>query len=546
MKNYISYSIIGIVLLLNACNMSDKEEVDLIIKNGSVYTVNNDFEIVDALAVNNGKIVAVGTDDMINNKYTSDSVFDATDLFVYPGFNDGHSHFLGYGIMKTQYADLVNTKSFDEICKRLVDHHNNYPTEWILGRGWDQNDWEIKEFPEKEELDKLFPDNPVMLTRVDGHAVIVNSKAMALAGINAKTAVDGGEVVLKNGEPTGVLIDNAIEIVREKVPVPDVAEKTAALLEAQKNCFARGLTTITDAGLDKADVMLIDDLQKTGKLKIKAYVMLSPNAENLDYFLVREPIRNGSLTVSSVKMYADGALGSRGALLLKPYSDAPEVTGLQLHKKAFYDSICKMAYDAGYQINTHAIGDSGNRLMLEVYSEVLGGKNDRRWRIEHSQIVDKEDFHYFGDYSIIPSIQATHCTSDMYWADERLGEERIKNAYAYQQLLDENGWFVNGTDFPIEDICPLKTFYAAVARKDLAGWPDGGFQSENAISREDALRSITIWPAKGSFDEENRGSIEVGKSADIVILNKDLLNCDEMEIPNLKIISTFVNGEKVY
>lgn len=252
------------------------------------------------------------------------------------------------------------------------------------------------------------------------------------------------------------------------------------------------------------------------------------------------------LTVSAVKLYIDGALGSRGALLLKPYSDMPGHYGLRLHPLEYYDTICKMAYEAGFQVNTHAIGDSGNRIMLKTYARFLKGKNDRRWRIEHAQVLSPNDFHYFGDYSIIPSIQSTHCTSDMYWAGKRLGEQRIKTAYAYQQLLEQNGWEVNGTDFPIEDISPLKTFYAAVSRKDLNGWPPGGFQTENAISRKDALYSITLWPAKGSFDEKTKGSIEKGKVADFVVLGQDIMTCPEPEIPHVKILETWVGGERVY
>ena len=525
--------------------MTDKQSVDLIIKNAKIYTVNNDFDIAEAFAVADGKIVAVGLNSEIESQY-SGKIVDAKGMYVYPGFNDGHSHFLGYGIMSLRYADLIGTLSFDEVCQRVEQHRKKFPSEWILGRGWDQNDWEIKEFPDKEKLDILFPETPVMLTRIDGHAVIVNSKAMELAGIDSQTIVDGGDVVIKNGEPTGVLIDNAIEIVRNIVPETTIEDKILALQKAQENCFARGLTTVTDAGLGKDDILLIDSLQKSGILKMKVYAMVSPESENLDYFLKKKPIQNGMLTVSAVKLYADGALGSRGALLLEPYSDAPDIRGLQLHPVNFYDSICRMAFESGFQVCTHAIGDSGNRLMLNVYSNILGGKNNKRWRIEHAQIVDSDDFHFFGDYSIIPSVQSTHCTSDMYWANDRLGQERIKNAYAYQQLLNENGWLINGTDFPIEDICPLKTYYAAVARKDLSGWPEDGFQIENAINRKDALKSITIWPAIGSFDENNRGSIEPGKAADVVILDRNLLECDEMEITNSNIVATYVDGNLVY
>lgn len=526
-----------------SCKM--KKEVDVIITNAVVYTVNNSFDVVECIAITDGRFVAVGSEDEILLKYKSENVFNAKGKFVYPGFNDGHSHFLGYGLMKTKYADLIDTKSFDEVVERVVTHNSKYTAEWILGRGWDQNDWENIEMPTNEKLNEAFPDNPVVLTRVDGHARIVNEEALKRAGITIETKVDGGEIIVKDGRLTGVLIDNAMELVQELIPDFSIQEKAEALKKAQEDCFAVGLTSVTDAGLDKDEILLIDELQNKNLLDIRVYAMLSPNKENFDYFFTKEPIKKDKLTVSSVKLYVDGALGSRGALLLEPYSDAMHTHGLQLSPQSYFDSICNMAYKAGFQVNTHAIGDSGNRIMLQSYASTLKGENDRRWRIEHAQIVNPDDMKYFSEYSIIPSVQATHCTSDMYWADERLGPERIKTAYAYQELLNQNGWFVNGTDFPIEGISPLKTYYAAVARKDSKGWPDGGFQIENAISREDALRSITIWPAKGSFEENNKGSIEVGKVADFVILDEDLLTVPEIKILTTKVLGTYVDGEKV-
>jgi predicted amidohydrolase YtcJ len=543
---FFRYKLLIILIMIAPSFYAQDTNVDLIVTNASIYTVNNSFDIVEAMAINKGEFVAVGTVDDILKKYSSDNIVNAQGKYIYPGFNDGHSHFLGYGMMKTKYANLVGTGSFDEIIEIVVAHNDLYTSSWILGRGWDQNDWGDNKFPTKDKLDKIFPNTPVILTRIDGHAIIVNSAALKLAGIDANTMVDGGEIIIQNGEPTGVLIDNAIEIVRRVIPEFSIEEKAKALKKAQHDCFAVGLTTVTDAGLDKDEILLIDNLQKTQKLNIRVYAMMSPNKENFDYFFSKDPIHNGRLTVSSVKLYVDGALGSRGALLLEPYSDDPKNMGLLLNPQSYFDSICKMAYDAGFQVNTHAIGDSGNRIMLQSYAKALKGKNDKRWRIEHAQIVNPNDMQLFSDYSIIPSVQATHCTSDMYWADERLGKERIKTAYAYQELLNQNGWLINGTDFPIEDISPLKTYYAAVSRKDLKGWPEGGFQMENALSRKDALRSITIWPAMGSFDEKIKGSIEVGKVADFVILDNDIMLISENEIPTTVIISTYVDGEKVY
>ncbi len=525
--------------------MAQKTNVDLIVTNATIYTVNDLFEIVDAFVVDNGKFLAMGTIDEILSEFSSDRILDANSKFIYPGFNDGHSHFLGYGLSVTKYANLVGTKSYNEVIERVIDHQKNYPGFWILGRGWDQNDWDKIAFPTKNELDSLFPDNPVVLTRIDGHAVLINSKAIELAGINENSVIDGGEVIMKDDKITGVLIDNAIDLIQSIIPEFSREDKMLALTRAQQDCYNVGLTSVTDAGLGKDEVLLIDQMQKNKELDIRVYAMLSPTKENFDHFFKIGPIHNDKLTVSSVKLYIDGALGSRGALLLEPYSDAPHSHGLQMNSQSYYDSICNMAYNAGFQVNTHAIGDSGNRIMLNSYAKYLKGKNDKRWRIEHAQIVEPSDRKYFHDYSIIPSVQSTHCTSDMYWADERLGPDRIKTAYAYADLLRENGWLINGTDFPVENISPLLTYYAAVSRKDLSGWPDGGFQNENALSREDALRSITIWPAKGSFDEKSKGSIEIGKVADFVILEKDIVEIPESEIPGTVVIATYVDGKKV-
>lgn len=544
MKNILFY----IMLILMAMNISckSKKQADLIVYNAKIYTVDSSFSTASAFAVKDGKFIAVGNDNDLLNQYDAKEKIDAHGKPVYPGFNDGHSHFLGYGITTSRYANLVGTQSFDEVVQKLKEFDKKNNPSWLLGRGWDQNDWDVQIFPVNDILNETFPGKPVVLTRIDGHAVIANNAALKIAGINAGTKIDGGEVVLKNNKPTGVLVDNALELMTKFIPPFNREQKTKALIKAQNDCFAVGLTTVTDAGLDKEDILLIDSLQQNGKLKMRVYAMINPNKEDFDYFFTQKPWHKERMTVSAVKLYIDGALGSRGALLLKEYSDDPGNFGLRLHQPAYYDSICRMAYKAGFQVNTHAIGDSGNRIMLHTYSKYLGGKNNRRWRIEHAQVVAPEDLHYFKDFSIIPSIQSTHCTSDMYWADERLGNERIKTAYAYHDLLMQNGWFVNGTDFPIEDITPLKTFYAAVARKDLKGWPENGFQMENAISRVDALRSITIWPAKGSFDENRKGSIEVGKVADFVILEKDLMTAPENELFKIKVISTYVNGEKVY
>ena len=542
MKKYAVVAIIWIVLL--SCS-SQKKHVDFIIANAKIYTVNNGFDLKESFAVKNGKFVEVGTSEDILRAYNADTVYNLNGKIVYPGFYDAHCHFYGYGL-NLQKADLVGTKSFDEVVERVKQHANNYPGEWILGRGWDQNDWEVKEFPSNEKLNMAFPGQPVVLTRIDGHALIANEEALKRAGVTINSTVDGGKFIKKNGKLTGVLVDMAEEMVMSVIPKPNESINKMALLEAQKACFAVGITTVDDAGLSKEIVELIDKLHKADSLKMRVYAMLSPSKENIEHFVKKGPYKTEYLNVRSIKLYADGALGSRGACLLHPYSDELGNHGFLVTSPKQLREVCKIAFENNYQVNTHAIGDSANRLMLKMYGEFLKGANNKRWRVEHAQVVHKNDFNIYKQFSIVPSIQPTHATSDMYWANERLGEERVKYAYAYKKLLEQNGWLAAGSDFPVEHINPLYGFYAAVARMDLKAYPEGGYQTENAITREQALKAMTIWAAKSNFEENERGSIEEGKFADFVVLEKDIMRVDVKVIPTIKVLETFVGGEKVY
>ena len=497
------------------------------------------------MAVRDGKIVEVGKTADLQNKYEAKENLDVHGKFVYPGFIDAHAHFLSYGT-SLQRVDLVGTNSWDEVIERTKQFAKDNPDGWLLGRGWDQNDWPVKEFPTNDKLNELFPDRPVLLTRVDGHAAIANQKALDLAGVKAGDKLNGGEVEVKNNKLTGILVDNAVHLVSSKIPAPTVAQAKEALIDAQKNCFAVGLTTVDDCGLDYQAILFIDSLQKAGDLKMRMYVMLSDAKRNFDFAFSKGKIKTDRLHVCAFKVYADGALGSRGACLLEPYSDKPGWSGFLLSSQQHFDSVAKIIFDHGWQMCTHAIGDSGNRTMLRIYGKYLNGKNDLRWRIEHAQVVNENDFKIFGDYNIIPSVQPTHATSDMYWAGDRLGPVRAKGAYAYKQLLDQNAWIPLGTDFPVEDISPFKTFYAAVARKDAKGWPANGFQMENALTREQALRGMTIWAAKANFEETEKGSLEKGKLADFVILDSDLMKEAPEKLLQVKVLKTFVGGEKVY
>jgi len=537
------YYIAVLVIVLLSCNR--KEKIDLLVYNATIYTVDSSFSTAEAMAVKDGKIIAVGKTADIEKEFDATEKLDAQGKFIYPGFIDAHAHFVGYG-MSLQRVDLTGTNSWEECIERVKIFANENKEGWITGRGWDQNDWAIKEFPNNEILDTLFPDRPVLLTRVDGHAAIANQKALDLAGIKAHDTLTGGEIEEMEGTLTGVLIDNAVDLVSSKIPAATDEQFKKALQAAEQNCFAMGLTTIDDCGLSFPSVDMIKSLQANGDLKMRLYVMLSDEKANYDYAAANGMIKTDRLNVRSFKVYGDGALGSRGACLLQPYSDKIGHYGFLLSQPEHFDSVANWISNNRWQMCTHAIGDSGNRTILNTYAKYLKGKNDLRWRIEHAQVVDQNDFSLFGANSIIPSVQPTHATSDMYWAGDRLGSERVKGAYAYIQLLQQNGWLPLGTDFPVEDISTFKTFYAAVVRKDAKGWPANGFQPENALTREEALRGMTIWAAKANFEEKEKGSLEEGKFADFVILDTDIIKEVPEKLLSIKVLQTFLNGEKVF
>ncbi|MFZ9473476.1 MAG: amidohydrolase [Sediminibacterium sp.] len=524
-----------------------QQRVDMIVHHAQIYTVDNQFSTAEAMAVQDGKIVAVGSNDDILKEYKSDSVVNAEGATIYPGFIDAHAHFVGYG--QSLFAvDLMFVSSWDEVINRVKDFAAKHPgTSWIRGRGWDQNRFPGKQFPTNEQLNSLFPDRPVILERVDGHASIANNAALAIAGIKAGQTMEGGSFVVANGKLTGLLIDNAVGMVEKFVPAATKEDYKNWLTAAQANCFATGLTTITDCGLHPTAVSMIDTLQQSNDLKMRLYVMLSdhPDSYASTYF-TKGGYTTDRLKVKGVKVYGDGALGSRGACLLQHYADQKGWGGFLLSSKAHFDSIAAKLINTDFQMCTHAIGDSANRTILNVYAKYLKGKNDKRWRIEHAQIVHPDDFQYFGKYSIIPSVQPTHGTSDMYWAGDRLGAERMKGAYAYKQLLEQNNWIPLGTDFPVEEINPFKTFLAAVVRKDAKGYPAEGFQMENALTREQTIKGMTIWAAKANRMEKEVGSLEVGKKADFIMLDKDLMKVAPDSILKVKVLKTFVNGERVH
>jgi len=538
MKKVFSFLVLATVLL--SCN---NFTADLIIHNAKVYTVNENFDVFSAVVVKDGKILDVGGEGLVN-KYSAVAVLDLKGLPVYPGLIDAHCHFYQLGMTQEQ-VDLRGSKSLDEIVARIKAHQAKVNDEVILGRGWDQNLWVDKTFPTKEVLDQAFPGKLVILERVDGHAAYVSSAVLEKANITADTKVAGGEVILANGVPSGVLVDKASDLAYAILPAPSTKKKIRALKKAQEIAFKNGLTTVDDAGLNRDVLELIDSLHKTEDLKIRVYGMISNSKENLDHYLAKGITQSERLTIRSVKVYADGALGSRGAALKKPYTDAQNNKGLFLTQPEEIERLAYLLADKGFQMNTHAIGDAANQVVLDAYTKALSISPDPRWRVEHAQVVEKQDLEKFGP-KVIPSVQPTHATSDMDWADERLGEDRITTAYTFKELLDWSGKVALGTDFPVEKVNPLNTFYSAVARRNNEGKPVGGYQMDNALSRSEALKGMTIWAAYANFEEEQKGSIEVGKVADLVLMTEDIMTINESAILSAEILATIVDGNIVY
>ena len=535
----IKKTLLILTLLLTSCS----EQVDLIVYNAKVYTVDDTNTKVTSFAVKDGKFIYVG-DDSVTSKYSSSNIINAEGLPVYPGFIDSHAHFYNLGFFNDQ-VNLKETNSFEEVLKRVVEFNNLNEKDFIIGRGWDQNDWNDKSFPTNKLLNEKFPDKAVVLRRIDGHAYLVNDFALNLAGIDKSSSIDGGDFVKSNGKLTGVLIDNAMRLIDEIIPDPTLEESVKALISAQEIAFENGLTTIAEAGISREQIELIDSLHKSGVLKIKIYAMIENNTEDVDYYLEKGPYKTDKLNVRSVKVYADGALGSRGASMIDEYSDRRGYFGII---RTPIDSIKNLAFKlAGtkFQMNTHAIGDNANRIVLNAYGDALFNYRDPRWRVEHAQVINENDIDLFNQ-KIIPSVQPTHATSDMYWLYDRVGKKRANLAYAYKELLTRSKVIAFGTDFPVEDISPIMTFYSAVARKDIDGYPSEGFQMENSLNRADALYAMTVFGAYANFEENEKGSIEIGKSADFIILDNDLIISEEDKIPSTNTVATFIDGELVF
>lgn len=542
------------LILCMSCGL--RENADLLLFNGRIVTVDEKNPTAEAVAVRDGRIIDVGQNEAIRSKYVASRVEDLKGAAVFPGFIDAHLHVNGLGRLLME-LNLVETASYEEVL-RLVDARvkDSPKSNWIIGRGWDQNDWNVKEFPTAQKLDAVSGDYYVILKRIDGHAVIVNTKLLKAAGITRDTPDPPGGSIVRDplGNPTGVLIDNAKYLAERLKPLPTREDDSLALEAALESCLKAGLTSIHDAGVDSEKIALYKNFSKRGKLTARIYAMLNgSNPTLLDTYFQkkRDPAEDEPfLKISSVKLYADGALGSFGAALLEPYSDNPKTSGLTITPQDEIERITERALENGYQVCTHAIGDRGNRMTLDAYERALLRTHsyglDKRLRIEHAQVVSEFDIPRFAQLGVIASMQPTHCTSDMYWAEDRVGPKRIQGAYAWKNFIQSGAVVCNGSDAPVESNNPLWGFYAAITRQDHNGYPEGGWRPEQKMSVMEALKGFTINAAYASFEELVKGSIEKGKLADMVVLDKDITSIDPKEILNTSVLLTVVGGKILY
>jgi hypothetical protein len=527
---------------------------DLVVRDARIYTVDDARPVAEAMAIRDGRIVFVGSDrgaDALAGPRTR--VLDLDGRTVIPGMVDAHAHILGLG-ESLRSVDLVGTTSYDAVVARVVARAREVPAgTWIVGRGWDQNDWGDTRFPTHEALSRAVPGHPVFLVRVDGHASLANERAMALAGITTQTAdPEGGRIVrLADGSPSGVFVDNAQDLVDRAIPAATREETKQALVAAVKEANRWGLVGVHDAGAGARTIELYEELAKAGQLDLRTYVMIADDSAAIARWFARGPqsaLHDGRLWVRAIKLYADGALGSRGAALLEPYDDDPNNRGLLVSPPEHIERVAREALRRGFQVNTHAIGDRGNRVVLDAYERALTDVPvaDHRFRVEHAQILHYDDVPRFAALDVIPSMQAVHQTSDMYWAGRRVGADRLLGAYAWRSLLVTGVPIPNGSDFPVEAVNPLLSFHSSVARQDANDWPPGGWHPEQRMTREEALRSMTIWPAWASFMERDAGSLSPGKYADFVVLDRDIMTVADREIVGTRVLATYIGGRAVY
>lgn len=533
--------ILFLVFALYSC-MKGKH-VDLIVHNAKIYAVDEEFTVYEAMAIKDGKIVEIGPERQILNKYTSDEELDAQGKDVFPGFTDAHGHILSLMEQRLN-LDLVGCKSYQEMLFRVEKYHAKSSREFIVGRGWDQAVWGQEELPDNEALNEHFPNIPVLLIRVDGHAALVNDCLLKMAKFSEKSVINGGKILMKDGKPSGLILDNAITEVMKFVPAFSAEEKKTAFLEIQEELLQYGITGVHEAGMNKEDFNFFVGLNNKKDIKINLYGMLYPSKANLDYVRRNGKYNKNQFVVRSFKIIGDGSLGSRGACLKHAYDDDPLTKGFLITSQKELDEVTALALAKDFQVNIHAIGDSTNKVVLNLFKKVFAQKPDHRWRIEHAQVLDLNDFKLLGEYAAFPSVQPTHAVSDQRWALQRLGTERIKGAYAYRTILENAGILCLGTDFPVESFDPFATIHASVNRKNKENHPLGGFYPNESLSFEQTIRGMTIWAAFASFQEKYQGSLEKGKQATFCVLEYPVKPSGEYRENYAACV--YIKGKKVY
>lgn len=555
LKFFVSTIIVLLALAYLLFVRDGTAHADMVLIGGRVYTVNPEMPAAEAIAVSDGRIIAVGTNEEVLRFVRADTTIDLAGKAVFPGFIDAHAHLEGLGVFLNN-IDLVGTGSAREIQEMVRERAEIIPAGvWIRGRGWDQNDWEIKVFPHHSILDLAAGEIPVYLDRVDGHAVWVNRKVLEIAGITRETPDPEGGAIIRDqaGEATGIFVDNAVDMLDSILPEPTAAERRESILRGVHSCLQVGLTTVHDMGVDLEGIALYKELIQAGQFPFRVNAAIDGTGPTWNHYRGTGPevgLFDGRLTVRTLKLYADGALGSYGAALIEPYTDAPDRRGFTVTSDDSVRFLGEECLQKGFQLSVHAIGDRANHIVLNIYQDLFneteGRGNEARFRIEHVQVLDPTDIRRFALLGVIPVMQPTHCTSDMYWVETRLGVERTRSTYTWRSLIDSGSIVPAGSDFPVESNNPLWGFYAAVTRQDHQGWPEGGWFPNERMTREEALRAFTIWGAYAAFEEDLKGSIQSGKYADIVVLSKDIMTVPVTEILRTHVEMTIVGGEIVH
>lgn len=535
-----------LLIVLSSCFKG--EQADYVIHNAKVHVMDLEGKVYDAIAIKDGKVLEVGAERQILNRYSADEYIDAQMKDVYPGFTDAHGHIMSYARQKLA-VDLTGCRSLDEMLVRLEKYQGKYQRDFIIGRGWDQSFWDEKELPTNEALNELFPNTPVCLIRIDGHALLANDKLLKESNVITEVTENpekylGGHFIYLDEQPTGMVIDNAMTPIFEMIPDYPEKEMTQAISAIQNELFGYGITGVHEAGLTRSEAEYLEKLIDKDLLAVNIYGMLLPTEENIAWARKNGVYTHENLSIRSFKVFADGALGSRGAFLKSQYSDRHDHFGHLTTNVERMQEVATVCEEIGYQMNTHAIGDSTNRLILEIYENAFGKSPDHRWRIEHAQIIDPSDMALFEKAGVLPSVQPTHAVTDQRWASDRIGQDRLKGAYAYKTLLEKRGMLAIGTDFPVESTDPFRTIHAAINRKDYENKPTGGFLLSERITLDQCIRGMTIWAACAAFQEEHLGTLEKGMDATLVIFERPIEAYPTYQANFAN--TTFIKGKKVY